>query len=91
MSIPTASHRFGEFFGVDASRVFRVTFRDGMILRLVSFSVVAPSIYAISDQWTATVVESVAGRSFRPSVGLDFVESDVVEIVDESSAQIVYP
>jgi hypothetical protein len=39
---------------------------------------------------TATVVESVAGRSFRPGIGLDFVESDVVEIVDESSAQIVY-
>ena len=62
-----------------------------MILRLVSFSIVDPSIYAISDQWTATVVESVEGHSFRPGDGLDFVESDVVEIVDERSAQIVYP
>jgi hypothetical protein len=62
-----------------------------MILRLASFSIVAPSIYSISDQWTATVVESVAWRSFRPGVGLDFVESDVMEIVDESSAQVVYP
>ena len=91
MNIPTASHRFGEFFDADASRVFRVTFRDGMILRLISFSVVDPSIYGISDQWTATVVESVAGCSFRPDSGLDFVESDVVEMLDERSAEIVYP
>ncbi len=91
MNIPSASHRFGKFFSADESRVFRITFRDGMILRLVSFSVVDPSIYAISDQWTAVVVESVAGRFFCPGGGLDFVESDIIEIVDESSAEIVYP
>ena len=91
-AIPSASHRFREFFGADASRILRVTFRDGDILRFHSFCIVDPSIYSISDQWTATVVEQVAGshRHFHPGAGVESVETDIIEIFDESSGKIVY-
>ena len=85
--IPIASHRFREILGKNASRVFRITFRDSDILRMVAFQVVDPSIYSISDQWTATFVElvhSASHRHVRVGTGIDFVETDIVEIFDES-------
>jgi hypothetical protein len=91
--IPSASHRFREVFGEDASRVFRITYRDGDILRMHSFYIVDPSIYSISDQWTATLVEQVhtkSHRRHRPGTGIDFVESDIVEIYDETLERSVH-
>ncbi|HLX96547.1 MAG TPA: hypothetical protein VKU37_12455 [Verrucomicrobiae bacterium] len=90
-AIPVASHRFRALFGTDASRIFRVSFRGGDVFRLRSLSAVDPSIYSISDQWTAEVVERISGqRLLHSGSGLDFVESDIVEIYDESSEKIVY-
>jgi hypothetical protein len=86
---PIASHRFREIFGEDASRVFRITFKSGEVFRLGACRVVDPSIYSISDQWTAVLAESVDSL-FRQGSGVDFVESDVVEIFDESLERRVY-
>jgi len=67
-----------------------------MILRLNILHVVDPSIYSIPDQWNGTIVEHIAGKRsdpdqrFRLGVGVDFVESDVIKILDESSGTIVY-
>ncbi len=90
-AIPVASHRFRELLGADASRVFRISFRDGNVFRLRSFSVVDPSIYSIPDQWTAEVIERISGgRVFHSGSGIDFVESDVIEIFDETLGAKVY-
>ena len=93
---PLASHRFSELFKADDSRIFRITLRGEDILRLQSFVIVDPSIYGISDQWSAVVVEPVSGshpdfhRLFHPGSGIDFVESDITEIVDEQAGTIIY-
>jgi hypothetical protein len=95
-AIPVASHRFRALFEADTSRVFRISFRGGDVFRLRSFSVVDPSTYSISDQWTAEVVEPISGkhpdfrRLFHSGSGLDFVEAGIVEIFDESSGEMVY-
>ena len=93
INIPIATHRFREVFGEDASRGFRITFKDGEVLRMVAFHVVDPSIYSISDQWTATLVEpvhSASHRHFRVGTGLGFVESDIGENFDESMERKVH-
>jgi hypothetical protein len=90
-TVPVASHQFRGLFEGDASRVFRISFRGGDIFRLRDLSVVDPSIYSISDQWTAEIVDVISGgRVFRPGSGLDFVESDILEIFDETAGQSVY-
>jgi hypothetical protein len=64
--------------------------------RFSSFRILDPSIYSISDQWNGTVVEQVAGRHpdfrqrFHSGAMIDFVESDIVEIFDETSGEKVY-
>ena len=94
--IPTATHRFRALFEADDSRVFRITFCDGDIFRLRLFSVVDPSIYGDADKWTAEVVEPVRGRHpkfeklFHSGSGVDFVESDITEIFDETLQKVVY-
>ena len=94
--IPSASHRFRELFRADVTRTLRITFRDGDIYRFSSFRIVDPSIYSISDQWNGTVLEQVAGghpvfrQRFPSGAMIDFVESDIVEIFDETSGEKVY-
>jgi len=93
---PTSTHRFRELFERESSHSFRITFRDGDIFRFRSFRMVDPSIYSISDQWNGTVAEQIVGRppDFRPRYPagsmIDFVESDIAEIFDESLEKIVY-
>jgi hypothetical protein len=90
MGTSLAAHRFTSLFQTDG--VLRITFRHGDIFRLQHFSIVNPTIYGHADQWTATVVEAVRGdhpdfaRLYRPGSGLDFHESDISEIFDESSS-----
>ncbi len=93
---PPSSHQFGEFFEADDSLIFRITFECEDILRLRSFFIVDPSINEISDQWTALVVEPIAGkhpdfhRLFHSGSGIDFVESDITEIFDEKADLVIY-
>jgi len=94
--IPSSSHRFRELFEADDSRIYRITLRGEDVFRLRSFSVVDPSIYSISDQWTAVVVEPISGKHpkfqqlFHSGSGVDFVESEITEIFDETSGEKVY-
>ena len=93
---PISSHRFRELFEAKDAHSLLITFRDGDIFRFRSFRMVDPAIYSIADQWNGTVAEQIAGRppDFRlryPSGSMiDFVESDVVEIFDETSKKSVY-
>ncbi len=93
---PTSAHRFRELFETEGANSLRITFRDGDIFRFRSFRIVDPSIYSIPDQWNGIVADQVAGRppDFRlryPSGSMiDFVESDIVEIFDESLKRSVY-
>lgn len=93
---PISSHRFREFFETEGSQSLRITFRDGDVFRFRSFRMVDPSIYSISDQWNGTVAEQIAGRTpdfrLRYPAGsmIDFVESDIAEIFDESLEKSVY-
>jgi hypothetical protein len=90
-AIPATSHQFRAMFETDALRIFRISFRGGDVFRLRSFSVVDPSIYSIPDQWTAVVVEPISStRLFHSGSGLDFVESHIVEIFDETLDRSVY-
>ena len=87
---PRVTHRFGSLFATD--HVLRLTFRRGDVFRLQGFDIVDPGIYGDADRWTGWVVEAVYGthpdfaRLYRPGSGLDFHESDVTEIFDESSS-----
>jgi hypothetical protein len=95
-AIPVALHRFRALFEADSSRIFRITFRDEDVLRLHGFQIVDPSIYSISDQWTAIVVEPISGKHpkfrelFHSGSGVDFVESEITEIFDEVLGEKVY-
>jgi hypothetical protein len=94
MGTPLAGHRFGSVFATDG--VLRVTFSDGDVFRLQDFDTVDPTIYGNADQWIATIVQPVGGkrpnfaRLFRPGSGLQFKESDIVEIFDEASFTILF-
>jgi hypothetical protein len=93
---PLAAHRFHRYFTADEDRVLRVTLSHGDVLRLRAFSVVNPTIDGIADEWTATVVEPVAGthpdfaRLFHAGSGVDIVESDITEIVDDASGTVLF-
>jgi hypothetical protein len=90
------THRFETLFESGDDRVFRITFRDGDIFRLRGFSIVEPSIYGIPDQWNATIVEPISGghpkfkELFHSESGVDFVESDILEIVDDVTGAVLY-
>ena len=89
-------HQLSHILERDDSRVMRVTFSNGNIFRLRDFEQVDPSIYGDSDRWCATIEEAVSGnhpdfhRLFLPGSMLDSHESDITEIIDESSGEIVY-
>lgn len=95
-AIPVTFHRFRELLEADATRIFRILFRDGGALRLRSFSVVDPSIYPVADQWTAVVVEHISGRHpdcrrlHRSGSGIDFLESDVAKIFSDITGERFY-
>ena len=90
------SHRFAQYFLRDGDPVLRVMFAAGDVYRLRSFSTVDPSVGGIPDQWVATVVEPIAGthpdfrRLFRPGSGIQFVESDITQITDDSSGRMLF-
>lgn len=96
MNTPEATHQFEELFLDDDERVFRITFIEGDVFRLRSFVVVDPSIYGVLDQWDALIVEAVAGarpnfyKLFRAGTAIDFVESDIAEIMDDTTGVILY-
>jgi hypothetical protein len=93
---PTSSHQFRELFENESAHSLRITFRDGDVFRFRSFRMVDPSVYSISDQWNGTVAEQIAGRPpdfrlrYSPGSMIDFVESDIAEIFDESLERSVY-
>ena len=93
---PASSHQFRELFEKESAHSLRITFRDGDIFRFRSFRMVDPSIYSISDQWNGTVAQQIAGRppAFRlryPAGSMiDFVESDIAVIFDESFEKSLY-
>jgi len=84
------------FFEADESRIFRITLRGEDVFRLKSFYIVDPSIYGISDQWNAVVIAPISGRHsdfhrlFAAGSTIDFVESDITEILDEQAGSIIY-
>ena len=93
---PFSSHRFEPLFSADDERVLLLTFRDGDVFRLRSFSTVDESVYGTTDCWTATVVEPVSGvhpdfkRLFAAGTGVDFVESDIAEIADDLTGEVLF-
>jgi hypothetical protein len=95
-TIPEATHRFEPLFTEDDNRVFRITLRRGGVFRLNCFTVLDPSIYGIPDQWCANVVEPIEGKHpkfhklFHAGSGVDFVESDITEIVDDATGEVIY-
>ena len=74
----------------------RVTFSNGDIFRLSDFEQVDPSIYGDTDRWCARVEEAVASmhpdfkRLYLPGSLLDLHESDITEVLDESSGEVCY-
>jgi hypothetical protein len=93
---PLPAHRFSAHFRQRSDPVLRVSFVHGDVFRLRGFSTVDPSVEGFADQWTATVVEPVAGkhpdfkRLFHPDSGVQFIESDISEIVDDSSGTVLF-
>ena len=92
---PLPAHRFSALFQAN-DPILRVGFADGDVFRLRKFATVDPSVEGFADQWVATVVEPVAGRHpdfarlFHSGSALQFVESDIAEIVDDSSGTILF-
>jgi hypothetical protein len=93
---PLPTHRFSKLFHAEGDPVLRISFVHGDIFRLRSFSSVDPSEEGFPDQWVATVVEPVAGkhpdfaRLFHPDSAVQFVESDISEIVDDRSGAVLF-
>jgi hypothetical protein len=89
-------HQLSHILDHEDSRVMRVTFSDGGIFRLRDFEQVDASIYGDTDRWCARVEEAVAGRHpdfkrlFLPGSLLDLHESDISEVLDESSGEVCY-
>ena len=90
-----APHQLARFLVHEDRRILRVTIPAG-IFRLKEFEPVDPSIYGDTDRWCATIEEAVSGshpdfhRLFRSGSMLDLHESDITEIIDERSGDIVY-
>ena len=78
-------------------QVFRVVFRDGEVFHLRQFSEIDSSIYGLPDGWCAEIVKFENPRSehhkklLRAGSGLDFYESDIVEITDVARGVTVFP
>ncbi len=77
-------------------RILRISLRDGRAFRLRSFVKIDSSVYDRPDGWSAVVVECLAPddswnrRLFHPGAALDFYESDLRVIVDESTGDVLF-
>ena len=81
---------------LSGDRVLRIAFVHGEVFRLRGFSIVDHSVYRDPDKWCAEVVEAVSGshpefnRLHRPGNFLDFAESDIATIADDSTGQVLH-
>ena len=91
MSKFDSTHKLEAVFNRDDEAVLVVTFTDGMVLKLRAAYQVDSSVYGKTGQWSAIVVQSVTGRSFTVGSGVDFLESDVSAVLDESTGQALLP
>jgi hypothetical protein len=89
-------HQLSHILDREDSQVLRLTFADGGVFRLREFEQVDPSIYGDTDRRCARVEEAVAGthpdfkRLFQRGSLLDLHESDISQIVDEFSGEVLY-
>jgi hypothetical protein len=93
---PLPAHRFSALFQATDDPILRVSFAHGDVFRLRDFATVDPSEEGFADQWVATVVEPVAGRHpdfarlFHPGSGVQFIEADITEIIDDRSGTVLF-
>lgn len=91
-----AIHRFRLLFEADAQRVFRITFQNGDALLLRHFVFIDPSVNEMPDEWSAEIVKAISGahpdfhKLFHSGSPLDFVESEIAGITDESNDALIY-
>jgi hypothetical protein len=94
--VPRNRHRLRHLFELSGGRVLRVALSHGDIFKLKAFSIVDCSIYGDEDMWSATVVAPVSGshpdfaRLFHAGSGVDFVERDVAEVVDDETGVVLH-
>ena len=78
--------------GAPNTSVFRISLRRGDVFRLRCFSEVPDE----PEGWCAEVVELVSTpdparhKFFYPGSGIDFSESDVLEVLEEATNSIKY-
>lgn len=82
-----------ECFAFGDKVVLRVSFNDGEVYRLCSCSPVDASIYGKDGLWTGTIVEPVSParpKNLRSGGGMDFLETDIVEVFNEQSKSVIF-
>jgi hypothetical protein len=87
------AHCLGAVFDASGAAGLDLLFDDGEVLRLRSFAAVDASIYGKGNLWSAAIVRCIVckrGWSFRPGIGLDFSEEDVVTIKDPLTNDFLY-
>jgi hypothetical protein len=92
---PAPAHHFGQLFQRPGAGVFRIKLNDGKLFRLRKFEIFDPETYGQADAWSAEVVESAAKNwpdfQMKPGQLLGpLLESDITEIFDEGSNEIVF-
>lgn len=91
-----AVHRFRLLFEGDARRVFRIAFQNGDTFLLRHFIFIDPSANQMPDEWSAEIVKAISGahpdfyKLFHTGSALDFVESEIAEIIDASNGALIY-
>jgi hypothetical protein len=89
-------HKHDFLLAASRDRVFRITFRNGEVFHLREFAQIDASIYGYPDGWSATIVafEKPASEDrvklFRPGSGIDLYESDINEIADVATGDILF-
>lgn len=86
-------HCLGTVFNASGAEGLDVQFDDGEKLRLRSFTPIDSSIYRKGDSWSAEIVVCIVcerGTVFRPGIGLDFSEANVVTVNDPLTGNDLY-
>jgi hypothetical protein len=91
--IPKPAHRFQSLFQRKDAGIFRITFRQGDVFRLWNFEPDDPSVSGDDDAWNADAKEAISSKNWKgvgDRIRMGFRESDVIEILDEQSGQVVF-
>ena len=93
--ITDITHKLLKCFEHRESHLLRVTFVDSDIFVLRGARPVDTSVYDVTGQWTAEIIEVISVPVIKQKVhvagaGLDFMEKDIREVFDATTCERVF-